>query len=269
MGSDNNMHIKRIAAAVAAAAFLLGLSSCGNDGTDISAETTVSETTASVSQTEASTAVSEVRDEVYGYLIMPRHETQLKDYVLDLANEASGYSEFCETEFADNESLDFFTQSQKELYARSLILTFDSCSDIGLRYTGEYEQYIEENSYLFHTGITYDSFYSYLTSIFTEEAANAFSYTFRNEDGELCFFLGGTGTDITYSGGSYSLVGINSERIDFIYTAEYSLENVVDKAEWEAGLYPDLTEWEWKVQTSIAIVNTPNGWRMEHYPTWY
>ena len=266
MGSDI-MKINIFGMAAVAAVLLLGLSGCGEEDGAVPEETSAAVTSAVSEAATSEVSSAAVTDAEYGFPIMPRHATELRDYTLDL--EAADFTEFCEREFPDSESLDFFTQSQKDIYARSLMLVYDSCSELVLRYTGDYEQYIEENSYLFHTGITYDSFYSYLTSVYTEEAAKSFYYTFRDVDGELCYYLGGTGTNITYKGGKYSLVGINSERIDFVYNARYSLDGVVDKAEWEAGLYPDIPEWEWTVQTNIAMINTADGWRMERYPTWY
>lgn len=168
------------------------------------------------------------------------------------------------------DKLDFFSDEQYDTYIRALIL-LDRLEYFDVPYTGSLSTYfIDENGEISESGVsnesgaahiypyfyvsTYQSFYEYLQSVFTQDAADEImsSERFLTIGGELYFKWGDRGGSIYFNGGEYVFIEGNDSEIVFEYIA--------DQVNGES---------EWQETHPLRLVHTDNGWRSEFFENLY
>lgn len=183
-----------------------------------------------------------------------------------------------ETRECDGGSGDFLDEGYgdfKELYQRAYALvrcldhpggylkvpdgTFCSL-EVPLEYN--YSEMVCYQHYLF-TGYSWDSFYSALTEVFTEDMAEVLAgSSVYDYGGALWFYM----TDGLYSvpthlHDEYSAEMIDGNTLDITRTSYYSTIHTG----WDTEFDPQLTELYNTELTHIIFVNTKKGWRCERF----
>ena len=180
-----------------------------------------------------------------------------REYEFDLEK----YIEKCDkNSWRIRDELDFLSDEQYDTYIRALIfideteyfIIPDTCKTPThyIDENGELRDfYIEFEGYAdYYYVSTYQSFYEYLQSIFTQEAVDEImaDKRFKLIGDELYYEWGEKGGPIFFQGGKYQLVEKNDNEISFEYIA-----------------YQKNDETEWTEVHPIKLVRTDNGWRSE------
>ena len=156
------------------------------------------------------------------------------------------------------------SDEQYDTYIKAWIF-IDNLEYFNIPYTGDipthfldengdvYENYFTEGAYIEHIFpyryiSTYQSFYQYLQSVFTRDAADEImSHSFFKTVGdELYFGYGEKGGPIDVQTGRYELKESSENEIIFEYIVDH---------------YHDGNEWT--TSHTIKLINTDNGWRSE------
>ena len=251
-------------------AVLLGMTGCqGNVGTgqadtaqaalesqQTTAEVTT-EQTSKIIETTSTTAAEEVSADI----------AVSREYEFDL-------DKYLERAYTENyllrDELDFLSDEQYDTYIRALIM-LDRLLYFDVPCTGDVSAYfIDENGeiseshttqelgkthiYPYYYVSTYQSFYEYLQSVFTQEAIDEIMSNdiFWTVDDELYCKLGDRGGPIYFNGGEYNLIEKNDDEVIFEYIAHQANNGN-----------------EWTETHSLKLVNTDNGWRSEFFENLY
>jgi hypothetical protein len=121
--------------------------------------------------------------------------------------------------------------------------------------TGEYNYFADEETRIFHYGIDYKSFDSYLSLLFTEEMKNQYlvHYGFlQNIDGELCEPIGDTGSNPLYDYGDYYVEYADSQRIEIVFLSHDRDGDVIYEP----------------IENNIMLVNENGVWKISEFEYW-
>lgn len=161
--------------------------------------------------------------------------------------------------------LDFLSDEQYDVFIRAWLFIdmIEPLDVVSIRTTSETPAHFldkngevcasyydrEKNEYAQYEYVsTYQSFYKYLQSVFTQDAVDEImsDRRFLTVGDELYFSIGEAGGAIYFKGGEYRLVEKNDDEVAFEYAARQ--EN--GEKEW-TEIYP------------IKLVRTKDGWRSE------
>ncbi len=158
------------------------------------------------------------------------------------------------TQYLLRDELDFLSDEQYNTYIKAWLFIdrMDNAngmhipSTIGVKEDWCY--YHEPSLYSFYTS-TYESFYEYLRTVFTKEAAGEIMSNrhFYNADGELFYITGEAGGYIYTTDGKYELVEKNDSEVIFEYNASHT---------HDGKNLPNTSR-------TIKLINTGDGWRAE------
>lgn len=171
------------------------------------------------------------------------------------------------------DELDFLSDEQYDTYIRAWIF-IDSIDYADISYVPDTSDvpthWLDENGKIFSSHYdeatntyspygyisTYQNFYEYLHSVFTQDAVDGImsDKRFLNIDGELYFKLGEAGGFLERIEGKYELVEKNDSEVVFEYNARHIYDN--GTYGYEDGTYIDTTR-------TIKLVNEGDGWRAE------
>ena len=267
-----NKYIMKFRIFSAAAAILIALSfcSCSNNGASPLSTTTTSEET-NITVT-ADTATSETAEITTGEIIdigesIPANELEDFDPTKTLY-----YEPYCDEDFNTRcPSLDFLSEDLKKLYYEASYISFLLSESAVLYFSDKYpttddwkdRPHIEINGrILYKTGISYTSFYSYLSSAFTDEYLQAnpcLEYTYYNNNNEVCSSFGEGGGDVSFRGITYTLLSETDKEIIFKGTALFNEEIAVGEVDNGNGTYKDYF---------YKIVKTNDGWKFSEFERW-
>ncbi len=252
---------KRLLCLLAAVAITLSLSACqsGNASQpiEITAETNL------LVQTEAKSLITSSEKSVH----LPNNgnspNTVLsREYEFDLEKYLDNYDK--DGIYSLRNELNFLSEEQYEIYIRALIFIdkieyfiipdtcetqthfLDSNGETHKNlYTKDLEGYTV-SPYIYVS--TYQSFYEYLQSVFTQEAVDRImaDERFRIVNGELYYNWGEKGGPIYFQSGQYQLTEKNDDEVIFEYIAIQAND-----------------ENEWTETHTIKLVHVENGWRSE------
>ncbi|MDE6596459.1 MAG: IseA DL-endopeptidase inhibitor family protein, partial [Oscillospiraceae bacterium] len=144
------------------------------------------------------------------------------------------------------DELEFLNDEQYDTYIRAWI--FIDCMDDANGSTLPSTNSVRENWCYYHeTGLysfyvsTYESFYEYLRTVFTKEAADKImsSKHFYNADGELFYITGEAGGYLERIEDKYELVEKNDSEVIFEYNARHIYDN--GTYGYEDGTYIETT----------------------------
>lgn len=229
------------------------LTSCSKDGTE--AAETFAETTSAAKTTTAEVTKKSSEDIV----ISREYEFDLDKYL-----ERDTYNRY-----ALRDELDFLNDEQYDTYIRALIL-IDNLENLDIPHTCDMSTYyIDENGEIYgsfncneqNTGhtyyryvSTYESFYAYLRTVFTQDAADRIvsDKRFLKRGDELYFKVGDGGGMVYFDDSEYDIIKGNDGETVFEYTA-----------------YRSINGEEWTQKRSVKLVNTDNGWRSEFFENLY
>ena len=161
--------------------------------------------------------------------------------------------------------LDFLSDEQYDVFIRAWIFIdmIEPLNVVSIRTTSEIpKHYLDKNgevcaSYYnsetkeyaqYEYVSTYQSFYKYLQSVFTQDAVDEImsDRRFLTVGDELYFSIGEAGGAIDFKGGEYRLVEKNDDKVVFEYAARQEND-----------------EKEWTETHPIRLVRTADGWRSE------
>lgn len=246
-------------------AVLLGLTGCqGNVGagqadteqarqesqqitTAATTEQTTEQTSKSVETTTETTAAEEVSEDI---AVSREYEFDLDKYL------ERAYIE----KYLLRDELDFLSDEQYDTYIRAWIF-IDSIdyadesrvpdtSDVPTNWIDKSGEICAEYTYSSYRYVsTYQSFYEYLQSVFTQDAVDEImsDERFLNVDGELYFAWGEAGGAIYYTDGKYELVEINDSEVIFEYNASHKYGGEIF----------------FNTSRTIKLINAGDGWRAE------
>ncbi|MCM1479881.1 MAG: IseA DL-endopeptidase inhibitor family protein, partial [Muribaculaceae bacterium] len=178
------------------------------------------------------------------------------------------------------EELDFLDDEQYDTYIRALIMLdrlyyFDvpSTSDEPAYFIDKYGEVSKSytvqasdgnHTYRYRYVSTYQSFYEYLQSVFTEDAVGdvlsgavvwgSYESFFKNGGELYCEFRKNTDNygSMYFNGGEYNLIGKDEDEVVFEYTAHFSKDGN-----------------EWTETRPLRLACTDNGWRSECFCNLY
>ncbi|MDE5991444.1 MAG: peptidoglycan DD-metalloendopeptidase family protein, partial [Oscillospiraceae bacterium] len=161
--------------------------------------------------------------------------------------------------------LDFLSDEQYDVFIRAWLFIdmIEPLNEISIRSTSETPAHFldkngevcasyydrEKNEYAQYEYVsTYQSFYKYLQSVFTQDAVDKImsDKRFLTVGDELYFSFGEAGGAIDFKGGEYRLVEKNDDEVAFEYVARHSTGKE-----------------EWTVTHPIRLVRTADGWHSE------
>ena len=167
------------------------------------------------------------------------------------------------------DELDFLSDEQYDTYIRAWIF-IDSIdcgyigesrvpdtSDVPTNWIDENGEACGEYTYPSYRYVsTYQSFYEYLQSVFTQDAVDKIlsDERFLNVDGELYFAWGEAGGPLERIEDKYELVEKNDSEVIFEYNARHSYDGGIYG--YEDGTYTDITR-------TIKLAKEDGGWRAE------
>lgn len=250
-------------------AVLLGMTGCQGNVSTGQADT---EQTALESQQTTAEVTTEQTNEQTSKTIETTTETTKSTTITEEVSEDIAVSreyEFDLEKYLDNHDqylirneLDFLNDEQYDTYIRAWIF-IDNIEYFNISYTGDIPThwldengeicslyYDEEtkvpNPYMYIS--TYQSFYEYLQSVFTQEAVDEImTHSFFKIVGdELYFGYGEKGGPIDIQVGRYELMEDNDKEISFEYIVNHTHDGN-----------------EWTTSHTIKLINTDNGWRSE------
>lgn len=185
-----------------------------------------------------------------------------RDYEFDLDK----YLEREYIKYLLRDELEFLSDEQYDTYIRAWIF-LDNLEYFNIPYTGDipthfldengdvYENYFTRESGIEHIFpyiyiSTYQSFYEYLQSVFTQEAVEHIMSNdcFWVVGDELYCRWGDKGGPIYFNGGEYNLIEENDSEVIFEYVA-----------------HQKNNEKEWTEMHPLKLVRTDNGWRSEFF----
>lgn len=249
-------------------AVLLGMTGCqGNVGagqadtaqaalesqqitTTTAAEQTTEQTSKSVETTTETTAAEEVSEDI----------AVSREYEFDLEKYLDNHDQYL-----IRDELEFLSDEQYDTYIRAWIF-IDNFEYFNIINTNKIKSHwldddgnVYENYFTYdETGAksilpymyisTYQSFYEYLQSVFTRDAADEImSHSFFKTVGdELYFAYGERGGPIDIQTGRYELKENNGSEIIFEYIVNHTHDGN-----------------EWTTSHTIKLINTDDGWRSE------
>lgn len=173
-------------------------------------------------------------------------------------------------EYLLRNELDFLSDEQYDIYIKALIFV-DNLGNYAVPSTGNRSSYFfDENGEISESYIsnesntvhiypyfyvsTYQSFYEYLQSVFTQDAVDAIvsNERFLTLDGELYFKMGDAGGLLYFDDSEYNVIEKNDSEIVFEYIAHRLINNE-----------------EWICTHQTKLVHTDNGWRSEFFKNLY
>lgn len=159
------------------------------------------------------------------------------------------------------DELDFLNDEQYDTYIKAWIFidSMDEANGSTLPSTNSVREdwyYYHETSLYSSYISTYESFYEYLRTVFTKEAADEImsSKHFYNADGELFYIAGEAGGYLDRIEDKYELVEKNDSEVVFEYNARHIYDN--GTYGYEDGTYIDTTR-------TIKLVKEDSGWHAE------
>ena len=256
---------------------LVCMTACSKDSnevTETSETTTVSESVSAAEQTtvtETETEMQETAEKSTENIAVSReYEFDLEKYI------ESNQS------YLLRDELNFLSDEQYDTYIKAWIV-IDGIDNYFIPYTGDVQghwldddgnfYYYEDCLYANEAGVvqrtpypyyyvsTYQSFYEYLQSVFTQDAADKIltDGRFLISDGGLYFrdiyysneFIEND-RSIQFNGGEYNLIEKNDSEVIFEYIA-----------------HQENDEKEWTDTHPLKLVDTDNGWRSEFFEHLY
>ncbi len=187
------------------------------------------------------------------------------DYGREYEFDLDKYLERSHTEqYLLRDDLDFLSDEQYNTYIKAWIF-IDSMDDANGSTLPQTNATKEDWYYYHETGLyssyisTYESFYEYLRTVFTKEAADEIvsGVNFYNADGELFYIAGEAGGYLEKIEGKYELVEKTNSEVVFEYNARHIYDN--GTYGYEDGTYIDTTR-------TIKLVSEGDGWRAELFP---
>lgn len=165
----------------------------------------------------------------------------------------------------------FLTPEQKEIWSEAYYMTSASVTGASFGLTGEYESLPRKsldgkNEYHYkRTGISYDSFYNYITTAFTEDYAKDvfLGETYINDNGELLFQNKAREADISYRSGEFQITGSSDTIVRFRINAFYSWEGIAKLGYLDKGETESHSE-----EHYFGMVKTDSGWRVNEFDFW-
>ena len=218
-------------------------------------EEQTSKITETTTETTTSTAASEEAAE--DIAVSREYEFDLDKYL------KRAYKE----KYLLRDKLDFLSDEQYDTYIRAWIFIdgIDYADESRVPDTSDVPtNWIDENgeacdgyiypSYRYVS--TYQSFYEYLQSVFTQDAVDKIlsDERFLNVDGELYFAWGEAGGPLESIEDKYELVEKNDSEVIFEYNARHSYDGGIYG--YNDGTYIDTTR-------TIKLVKEDGGWRAE------
>lgn len=282
-----------------AAVLLIGilmLASCTNAldediSTDTSSNTSANQTT---TQTESNNLMTSITGEE---IVTTKAQTDIQEERYDPINDIyivgtplpyeqllnyeklEDLSRYCEYEYRyDTWEKDFIVDfldsldnnEQKELYfkASSIIRLMANTSTLKISDSldkNNYDKYIRcnkngYNSHFFETGYTFDSFFSVLCEVFTEETAEKVidHYPgFYEYNDELWVIWGAAGSDLSVVRVEYELINQTDTELEF--------KGIRFHNEADQDYDPDLRDEYTRDYVDFKFVLTENGWRVEKF----
>ncbi|MDE6710319.1 MAG: hypothetical protein K2J76_07505 [Oscillospiraceae bacterium] len=229
-------------------------------------QTTAAETEMKIQETEEAATEKSAED----IAVSRKYEFDLEKYIES------------NDEYLLRDELDFLNNEQYDTYIRAWIVV-DGIDNYFIPYTGDVQGHwldddgnfysyedcfytneagvIQRTPYPYYYVSTYQSFYEYLQSVFTPDAADKIltDGRFLISDGELYFkdiyysneFIE-KDRSIQFNGGEYNLIEKNDGEVIFEYIA-----------------HQENDEKEWTETHPIKLVHTDNGWRSEFFEHLY
>jgi len=187
-----------------------------------------------------------------------------REYKFDLDK----YFECAYTEkYSLRNELEFLSDKQYDTYIRAWIFIdgidyanesrVPDTIDVPTHWINENGEICTEYTYTSYRYVsTYQSFYEYLQSVFTQDAVDIImsDERFLNIDGELYFAWGEAGGYLEGIEDKYELVEKNGSEVVFEYNARHIYDN--GTYGYEDGTYIDTTR-------TIKLVKEDGGWRAE------
>lgn len=224
-----------------------------------SSETTTTVTEEQTSKSAETTTATTVTEELSEDIAVSREY----EFDLDKYLERDRYEKY-----SLRNELEFLNDEQYDAYIRAWIF-LDNLEYFNIPYTGDIpSHFLDEsgeirasyydketntiNPYMYIS--TYQSFYEYLQSVFTQDAVDKImSHSFFKTVGdELYFRYGEKGGAIYFNGGEYNLIEKNDSEVIFEYIAHQKND-----------------EKEWTETHPLKLVRTDNGWRSEFFENLY
>jgi hypothetical protein len=123
-------------------------------------------------------------------------------------------------------------------------------------YTGNFNSNSDEDSGVYYYGISYESYFDYLKTVFTEDMIDKLFTDYKlfvDIDGELCKVgIGDRGSDPLYDYGVYSIISTDSEKIEITLTAYRSDGDIV----YQPSSY------------DIVLVKVDGEWKVNEFEYW-
>lgn len=220
-------------------------------------EVTTEQTTKSIETTVSTTAAEEVSADI---AVSREYEFDLDKYI-----EQDKYDQYLL-----RDELDFLSDEQYDTYIKALIM-LDRLEYFDVPCTGDISTYFinkngaiskkrvtqelgEKHYYPYYYVSTYQSFYEYLQSVFTQEAVDKIMLNdiFWTVDDELYCEWSDRGGPLYFNGGEYNLIEKNDDEVIFEYIAHHANNGN-----------------EWTETHPLKLVHTDNGWRSEFFKNLY
>lgn len=234
------------------------LAGCGVSN-EPAADTVNTEMTVSAETTSEATAVSSETTEqtTEAVTYYQAGSSELKEYNVKRAYDITDKCISCDL---DDDIKELFNQSY---YVLLEIFNLRDYEMVGFERNLEKQVAIEMTNssgdtyttYKFASGYTYDSFYNYITEVFTVSYADKLLSPefYLDVNGELCVGDGGRG---------YNHVK------DFVITTESKTEDCV-KFHAVVTMTDLYGEWEdYTTENDYEAIKTPDGWRFDHFVEW-
>jgi hypothetical protein len=125
-----------------------------------------------------------------------------------------------------------------------------------IAYTGNFNSNLDEDSGVYYYGISYESYFDYLKSVFTEDMIDKLFADYKlfvDINGELCKVgIGDRGSDPLYDYGVYSIKSSDSEKTEITLTAYRSEGDIV----YQPSFY------------DIVLVKVDGEWKVDKFEYW-
>ncbi|MDR0943592.1 MAG: IseA DL-endopeptidase inhibitor family protein [Ruminococcus sp.] len=233
----------------------LGLSGCGTPETAEAIVTTAATTAATFEITTSAETTTTATETLITTTTEPTTTTvgRLLAYELNLnefSDNIAGWDDYQKIE----SELSFLSSDVIERLQLGYILV-SATSFTYIPRTGEYNSYVDEEVGIFHYGIDYKSFDSYLSSLFTVEMKNELINNhglIQDIDGELCMSMGDRGSNVLYDYGDYYVEYADSQRIEIVFLSHERDGDIIYEP----------------IKNNIVLVNENGVWKISEFEYW-
>lgn len=247
------LYMKKLLAIMTTAAIILSVTACGGQTEtttpETTAETTAAETTETTEETTSETAeTTEATEASEATETTEAAETTLVDYIAPQYDLTEARSELS-IDFLDDEQFMQFYRANQIASMFNMAASISNLEEYTISETDDYKKI---------TNVSYESFLTYINSVFTYEKTVAYldsaDSPFTNVDGAVCWVDGARGGNITFKDISFELISQTDDNIKFKGIATYQDDEESD---------PYTEEYEYE------MVKQENGWNLTDFTMWY